>query len=361
MISDRGTYIVQLHRICCRIATIVHGCNYISRLNCSTSTIRVSVESSSTSCRIYDFVKFVAIFISVNHWSLSIFNYRLVIDSDVILVTFSCIISCRCRIVFINYFNGVVGRLNSCNFVFQLFNVYSICIVFTSFNINNFVTTIIKASVSQFNISSSSTRSCRCLNCNTVVINFCIASSQGSISIQVNVFSQLNFQFATNIVNTDIVSGSQLSFVCTTNDINYFIKMFLNNLWVSILVCLTVVTSELHAIIVSCYFMFVTVFVLVYDTSHSFTRLAVNAWNTIFYSDVSSCIFTIFTSRASQTNVTYAIFTGDRYCVFTVFTRDTNFTIVTICTSCALRASDCYTVLTVNAIFTINNYFIQVS
>ena len=137
--------------------------------------------------------------------------------------------------------------------------------------------------------------------------------------------------------------------------------MFLNNLCICILVILTVVTSELHTIIVSCYFMFVTVFVLVYDTSHSFTRLAVNAWNTIFYSDVSSCIFTILTSRTSQTNVTYAIFTGDRYCIFTVFTRDTNFTVITICTCCALRTSDCYTICTVNTIFTINNYFIKVS
>ena len=348
MISDRGTYIVQLHRICCGIATIVHGCNYISRLNCSTSTIRVSVESSSTSCRIYNFVKFVAIFISVNHWSLSIFNYRLVIDSDVILVTFSCIISCRCRIVFINYFNGVIGRLNSCNFVFQLFNVYSICIVFTSFNACNcFITSIDAIFLNRWTTSDSQ----------TIVVNCSIANFYGTIFSKIKVFRQLNFHFTIVVVYANVII-SQFSFISTTNDIYYVVKMFLNNFsWIS----LTVVTSELHAIIVSCYFVFVTVFILVYDTSHSFTRLAVNAWNTIFYSDISSCIFTIFTSRASQTNVTYAIFTGDRYCVFTVFTRDTNFTIITICTSCALRASDCYTVLTVNAIFTVNNYFIQVS
>ena len=348
MISDRGTYIVQLHRICCGIATIVHGCNYISRLNCSTSTIRVSVESSSTSSRIYDFVKFVAIFISVNHWSLSIFNYRLVIDSDVILVTFSCIISCRCRIVFINYFNGVIGRLNSCNFVFQLFNVYSICIVFTSFNACNcFITSIDAIFLNRWTTSDSQ----------TIVVNCSIANFYGTIFSKIKVFRQLNFHFTIVVVYANVII-SQFSFISTTNDIYYVVKMFLNNFsWIS----LTVVTSELHAIIVSCYFVFVTVFILVYDTSHSFTRLAVNAWNTIFYSDISSCIFTIFTSRASQTNVTYAIFTGDRYCVFTVFTRDTNFTVVTICTSCALRASDCYTVLTVNAIFTVNNYFIQVS
>ena len=134
--------------------------------------------------------------------------------------------------------------------------------------------------------------------------------------------------------------------------------MFLNNFSS---ISLTVVTSKLHAIIVSCYFVFVTVFILVYDTSHSFTRLAVNAWNTIFYSDVSSCIFTIFTSRASQTNVTYAIFTGDRYCVFTVCTRDTNFTVVTVLTSCASRTSNSYAVFTILTVFTINNYFIKVS
>ena len=167
----------------------------------------------------------------------------------------------------------------------------------------------------------------------------------------------MNFQFTIVVVHANVVI-SQFSFVCTTNDIYYVVKMFLNNFsWIS----LTVVTSELHAIIVSCYLMFVTIFVLVYDTSHSFTRLTVNAWNTVFYSDVSSCIFTIFTSRASQTNVTYAIFTGDRYCIFTIFTSDTNFTVVTICTSCASRTSNRYTILTVFTIFTINNYFIQVS
>ena len=263
-------------------------------------------------------------------------------------MTFSCIISCRCRIVFINYFNGVVGRLNSCNFVFQLFNVYSICIVFTSFNACNcFITSIDAIFLNRWTTSDSQ----------TIVVNCSIANFYGTIFSKIKVFRQLNFHFTIVVVYANVII-SQFSFISTTNDIYYVVKMFLNNFsWIS----LTVVTSELHAIIVSCYFVFVTVFVLVYDTSHSFTRLAVNAWNTIFYSDVSSCIFTIFTSRASQTNVTYAIFTRDRYCVFTVFTRDTNFTIVTICTSCALRASDCYTVLTVNAIFTVNNYFIQVS
>ena len=249
------------------------------------------------------------------------------------------------------YGDRVIRRFNSCNVIFQLFNVYSICIVFTSFNACNcFITSIDAIFLNRWTTSDSQ----------TIVVNCSITNFYGTIFSKIYIFSQLNFQFAVNIVYTDVFV-SQFSFISATNDINYLVKMFLNNLWVSILVSLTVVTSELHAIIVSCYFMFVTVFVLVYDTSHSFTRLAVNAWNTIFYSDISSCIFTIFTSRASQTNVTYAIFTGDRYCVFTVFTRDTNFTIITICTSCALRASDCYTVLTVNAIFTVNNYFIQVS
>ena len=167
----------------------------------------------------------------------------------------------------------------------------------------------------------------------------------------------MNFQFTIVVVHANVVI-SQFSFVCTTNDIYYVVKMFLNNFsWIS----LTVVTSELHAIIVSCYFVFVTIFVLVYDTSQFITRLAVNTRNTIFYSDISSCIFTIFTSRASQTNVTYAIFTGDRYCIFTIFTRDTNFTVVTILTSCTRRTSNSYAVCTIFTVFTINNYFIKVS
>ena len=172
----------------------------------------------------------------------------------------------------------------------------------------------------------------------------------------------MNFQFATNIVNTDIVCSSQLSFICATNDINYVIKMFLNNLCICILVCLTIVTSKLHTIIVSCYLMFVAIFIIVEDTSDAInTVFTVNASFTFFNSNISSYIFTIFTSRASQTNVTYTIFTGDRYRIFTIFTSDTNFTIVTICTSCASRASNGYTIFAVLTIFTVNNNFIQVS
>ena len=337
---NRRANIIQLSRLSRGVTSTVHRCDNLVCRNYITSTVNVCCESA-----IWLFVNFSAVFFSVYHWNLSVVYNTLVIDLDVISMTFSRISVSVC------YGDRVIRRFNSCNVIFQLFNVYSICIVFTSFNACNcFITSIDAIFLNRWTTSDSQ----------TIVVNCSITNFYGTIFSKIYIFSQLNFQFAVNIVYTDVFV-SQFSFISATNDINYLVKMFLNNLWVSILVSLTVVTSELHAIIVSCYFMFVTVFVLVYDTSHSFTRLAVNAWNTIFYSDVSSCIFTIFTSRASQTNVTYAIFTGDRYCVFTVFTRDTNFTIVTICTSCALRASDCYTVLTVNAIFTVNNYFIQVS
>ena len=178
----------------------------------------------------------------------------------------------------------------------------------------------------------------------------------------------MNFQFAINIVNTDIISRSQLSFICTTDDVDNVVKMFLNNLCICILVCLTIVTSKLHTIIMSCYLMFVAVFIVVEDTSDTInTVFTINASFTFFNSNISSCIFTIFTSRTSQTNVTYAIFTGDRYCIFTVFTRNTNFTIDTICTrkarsTCStLRSNNSYAIFTCLTIFTINNYFIQVS
>ena len=139
MIHNGRTYIIQLHRISSRVTTIIHRCNYIS---CWNLLICRSWSLSLVELTIYK-IQLVTIFISVNNWSLSIFNYRLVIDSNVILVTFSCIISCRCRSVFINYFDGVIRRLNSCNFVFQLFYVNCICIVFTGFNVSNFITTII--------------------------------------------------------------------------------------------------------------------------------------------------------------------------------------------------------------------------
>ena len=282
---------------------------------------------------------------SVYYWSLSFVHNALAIDLDVISMTFSRISVSVC------YGDRVIRRCNSCSVIFQLFNVYSICIVFTSFNACDFLIASIDAVfLNRWTTSDS----------HTVIINLSIANFYGTIFSKIKVFRQLNFQFAVNIVYTDVLV-SQFSFISTTNDIYYVVKMFLNNLWVSILVSLTVITSELHAIIVSCYLMFVTIFVLVYDTSHSFTRLAVNTRNAIFYCDVSSCIFTIFTSRASQTNVTYAVFTGDRYCIFTVFTRDANFTVVTILTSCTRRTSNSYAVCTIFTVFTINNYFIKVS
>ena len=141
--------------------------------------------------------------------------------------------------------------------------------------------------------------------------------------------------------------------------------MFFNNVRVSVLVSLSIITSELHAIIVSCNFMFVTIFVLVYDTGDTInTVFTINASFTFFNSNISSCIFTIFSSRASQTNVTYTIFTRNGYSIFTIFTRDTNFTIDTICTrntcctSCTLWSKDSDTIFTWLAIFAINNYLI---
>ena len=145
----------------------------------------------------------------------------------------------------------------------------------------------------------------------------------------------MNFQFTIVVVHANVVF-SQFSFISTTNDIYYVVKMFLNNFSI---ISLTVVTSELHAIIVSCYLMFVTVFVLVYDTSQSFTRLAINAWNTVFNGNLSTCtIFTVSTLRTSQAD--RAIFTVE-YNRCAVFTVNTN--------------------LTINAVFTIftNNYAVS--
>ena len=207
-----------------------------------------------------------------------------------------------------------------------MFNVYSICIVFTSFNACNCFITSVNTSLSYRWATSDS---------QTIVVNCSVTDFYGTIFSKIKVFRQLNFQFAIVVIYTDVVI-SQFSFISTTNDIYYVVKMFLNNFsWIS----LTVVTSELHTIIVSCYLMFVTIFVLVYDTSHSFTRLAVNTRNTIFNGNLSTCtIFTVSTLRTSQAD--RAIFTVEynRCAVFTVNTD-----------------------LTINAVFTIftNNYAVS--
>ena len=85
--------------------------------------------------------------------------------------------------------------------------------------------------------------------------------------------------------------------------------------------------------------MFVTVFVLVYDTSQFITRLAINTRNAVFNGNLSTCaIFTVSTLRTSQAD--RAIFTVEynRCAVFTVNTD-----------------------LTINAVFTIftNNYAVS--
>ena len=148
----------------------------------------------------------------------------------------------------------------------------------------------------------------------------------------------MNFQFTAISIYADIVV-SQFSAVCTTNDIYYVVKMFLNNIRVSILVSLTVVTSELHTIIMSCNFVCVTIFVFVYDTSQFITRLTINTRNTVFNGNLSTCaIFTVSTLRTSQAD--RAIFTVE-YNRCAVFTINTD--------------------LTINAVFTIftNNYAVS--
>ena len=241
-------------------------------------------------------------------------------------MSFSCIISCRCRIIFISYRDSAIRRFNSCNFIFQLFNVYCICISFTSFNACDFLI----ASIDAIFLNRWTT-----IDSQTIVVNFSIANFYGTIFSKINVFRQLNFQFTIVVVYANVVI-SQFSFISTTNDIYYVVKMFLNNFsWIS----LTVVTSELHAIIVSCNFMCVAIFVFVYDTSQFITRLAINTRNTIFNGNLSTCaIFTVSTLRTSQAD--RAIFTVEynRCAVFTVNTD-----------------------LTINAVFTIftNNYAVS--
>ena len=169
----------------------------------------------------------------------------------------------------------------------------------------------------------------------------------------------MNFQLAIVSINTNVVISQ--SACCTTDDIHNIVEVFLDNVRVSILVSLTIIASKLHAVVVSCHFVILTVFIFVNDTSHGIARRTIYTRNTVFYGNISSCIFTIFACRASQTNVANTILTRDGYSVFTVCTRDAYLTVIAINTSCSLWTSNGYTIMTRLTILTIYNDLIEVS
>ena len=137
--------------------------------------------------------------------------------------------------------------------------------------------------------------------------------------------SQLNFQFAIYVVHADVVF-SQFSAIRTTSDIQCLVQFLSDNFSG---VSLTIVASIFHAVVSSCHFVFIVVFVFVYDTSDTISTiftvyavLTISAFN-------SKTVFAIFTIEADGT-----IFTVDynSRTIFTVYTDRTIFTWFTIFT-----------------------------
>ena len=147
----------------------------------------------------------------------------------------------------------------------------------------------------------------------------------------------MNFQFAIYVVHADVVV-SQFSCICTTNDIQCLVQ-FLSD-YFRFVCTLCIIASIFHAVISSSNFVFVVVFIFVYDTSHAvFAVFTVNAVLTVSAFN-SKTIFTVFTIEADRTIFTvdhnsravftvYADFTV--YAVFAIFTVVTNFDVVGQC------------------------------
>ena len=135
----------------------------------------------------------------------------------------------------------------------------------------------------------------------------------------------MNFQFAIYIVHAD-VTVSQFRLICTTSDIQCLVQFLSDNFSG---ISLAIITSIFHAVISSCHFMFVVVFVFVYDTSDTISTiftvyavLTISAFN-------SNTVFAVFTIQADG-----AIFTVDynSRTIFTIYTDRTIFTWFTIFT-----------------------------
>ena len=215
------------------------------------------------------------------------------------------------------------------------------------FNINNLITAVIKTRLCQSNVSCSTTsRSC---NCYTTVIYFSVTCCYRTIFSKVDSLSQLNFQLAVVVINTDVIV-SQVITISTTNNI-YSIVKFLSN-YFRLISTLCIITSKFQAIVHSGYFTYnvlaisilnrvaTSIFWNIYDT-FSFVSISTMSWVTVHknlftfsrcHGDVSTIttintIFTILAFRTSHTDGT--VCTIDNY-GRTIFTSCTNRTIFTI-------------------------------
>ena len=141
--------------------------------------------------------------------------------------------------------------------------------------------------------------------------------------------SQLNFQFAIYVVHADVVF-SQFSAVRTASDIQCLVQFLSDNFSG---VSLTIVASIFHAVVSSCHFVFIVIFVFVYDTSHAvLTVFTVNAVLTVGTFN-SKTVFAVFTIEADGTIFTVDYNSGTIFTVYADFTINTVFTIFTVVTN----------------------------
>ena len=149
----------------------------------------------------------------------------------------------------------------------------------------------------------------------------------------------MNFQFAIYVVYADVIV-SQFRLICTTSDIQCLVQFLSDNFRFVCTLC--IIASIFHAVVSSCHFVFIVVFVFVYDTSHAvLTVFTVNAVLTVSTFN-SKTVFAVFTIEADGTIFTvdynsrtiFTIYT-DRtiFTWFTIFTIMTKFNIVSQCIS----------------------------
>ena len=158
-----------------------------------------------------------------------------------------------------------------------------------------------------------------------------ISSIVESNGIQVfKVFCQTNIEDIIFADNANIVF-SQISFVCyAALNVQLFIKFFLNHI--------TGVTTVCHTVIFGCHLMCLTVFISVFNTSD---LLTVEVRITFFNGNISAAaIFTV------ESDMTYTVFTRNRYSFFAVLASNSY---LTICTVRCIRTCNGHAILTIFA------------
>ena len=140
----------------------------------------------------------------------------------------------------------------------------------------------------------------------------------------------MNFQFTIYVVHADVVF-SQFSAVRTASDIQCLVQFLSDNFRFVCTLC--IIASIFHAVVSSCHFVFIVIFVFVYDTSDTistiftvYTVLTISAFN-------SKTIFTVFTIEADGTIFTVDYNSGTIFTVYANLTVNTVFTIFTVVTN----------------------------